>query len=56
LQQINTKVQTPATPFAYETKENGFENESVKVRLRTRDEYYKMVELGFFYGKRFELI
>ena len=56
MQQVNTEVQTEAAPFVYETEENGFENESVKVHLWTRDEYYKMAELGFFDGKRVELI
>ncbi len=56
MQQVNTKTQPAITPFVYETEENGFENESVKVRLWTRDEYYKMAELGFFHGKRVELI
>ena len=56
MQQVNTKTQATVAPFVYETEENGFENESVKVRLWTRDEYYKMAELGFFHGKRVELI
>ncbi len=56
MQQVNSKAQATVAPFVYETEENGFENESVKVRLWTRDEYYKMAELGFFHGKRVELI
>lgn len=56
MQQVNTKVQATAAPLAYETEENGFENESVKVYRWTRDEYYQMAELGFFHGKRVELI
>lgn len=56
MQQVNTEVQTDAAPFVYETEDNGFENESVKVHLWTRDEYYKIAELGFFDGKRVELI
>jgi len=56
MQQINTEVQPSTTPFLYETEENGFENESVKVHLWTRDEYYQMAELGFFHGKKVELI
>ncbi len=56
MQQVNNKTQAIVAPFMYETEENGFENESVKVRLWTRDEYYKMAELGFFHGKRVELI
>jgi Uma2 family endonuclease len=56
MQQVNTKAQPSTAPFVYETEENGFENEAVKVRLWTRDEYYQMAELGFFHGKRVELI
>jgi Uma2 family endonuclease len=56
MQQANTKAQSSTPPFVYETDENEFENEAVKVRLWTRDEYYKMAELGFFDGKRVELI
>ncbi len=56
MQQVNTKVQPTITPFVYETEENGFENESVKVHLWTREQYYQMAELGFFHGKRVELI
>ena len=56
MQQVNSKVQSTITPFMYETEENGFENESVKVHLWTRENYYQMAELGFFHGKRVELI
>ncbi len=56
MQQITTKNQTIAAPFLFETEQNGFENEAVKVRRWTCDEYYKMAELGFFDGKRVELI
>ena len=56
MQQVNTEVQPSTTPFVYETEDNGFENESVKVHLWTVDEYYQMAELGFFHGKRVELI
>ena len=56
MQQVTTEVQTTTTPFVYETEDNGFENESVKAHLWTRDEYYQMAELGFFDGKRVELI
>ncbi len=56
MQQINTEVQTPAIPFIIETDENGFENESVKTRRWTRDEFYQMAEMGFFDGKKVELI
>ncbi len=56
MQQVNTKAQLDVAPFVYETEEKGFENEAVKVYRWTRDEYYKMAELGFFDGKRVELI
>ncbi len=56
MQQVNTEIQTAINPFVYENEENGFENELVKVHLWTRDEYYKMAELGFFDGKKVELI
>lgn len=56
MQQTTTEIPTIAVPFTFEAKENGFENETFKVRKWTRDEYYKMAELGFFYGKRVELI
>jgi Uma2 family endonuclease len=56
MQQVNTKTQSSATPFMYETEENGVGDDLVKVRLWTRDEYYQMAELGFFRGKRVELI
>jgi len=56
MQQVNTKVQTSNAPFVYETEKNVFEDEAVKVRRWTRDEYYQMAELGFFHGKRVELI
>ena len=56
MQQTTTETLAIAVPFIFETEENGFENEAVKVRRWTRDEYYKMAELGFFYGKRVELI
>ena len=56
MQQINTKVKQGDTPFVFEAEENGFENESVKVHLWTRENYYQMAELGFFHGKRVELI
>jgi Uma2 family endonuclease len=56
MQQITSENQTIAAPFVFETDKNGFENEGIKVRRWTRDEYYKMAELGFFYGKRVELI
>ncbi len=57
MQQTNNKTQaTTVQPLIYEMRENGFENESVKVRLWTRDEYYQMAELGFFDGKKVELI
>ncbi len=56
MQQTNTGIQTPAAPFAYETPASEFENEGVKVHLWTREQYYKMAELGFFDGRKVELI
>lgn len=51
-----TEIQTTKMPFSVESKEKGAENEAVKAHRWTRDEYYKMAELGFFHGKRVELI
>lgn len=56
MQQVNTEIQVSPVPFVYETEENGFENEAIKVHRWTREEYYKMAELGFFQGKKVELI
>lgn len=56
MQQVNTKTQPSIAPFIYEPEENELENEAVKPHLWTRDEYYKMAELGFFQGKKVELI
>lgn len=56
MQQVNTEVQTSNIPFISEPNENEFEIESVKIRRWTRDEYYQMAEMGFFDGKRVELI
>ncbi|HXG86314.1 MAG TPA: Uma2 family endonuclease [Pyrinomonadaceae bacterium] len=56
MQQVNTEIQTPSAPFLYDREENGFENKHVKPHLWTREQYYKMAELGFFDGKKVELI
>lgn len=56
MQEVNIKNQLIAAPFIFETAENGCEDDSVKVLRWTRDEYYRMAELGFFYGKKVELI
>lgn len=57
MEQITTtKTQSAVFPFFYENDAAEYENESVRVHLWTRDEYYKMAELGFFDGKRVELI
>ncbi len=56
MQQTTTKNQTVTASFVLENGQNGFENEAVKVRRWTCDEYHKMAELGFFDGKRVELI
>src|ERR1044072_8749153 len=52
MQQTTTKISKAETPFV----QKGADNEDVRVRLWTQDEYYKMAELGFFRGKRVELI
>lgn len=54
MQQVNTEIQTPIVPPAREIENN--ETECARVHLWTRDEYYKMAEIGFFDGKRVELI
>lgn len=47
----------PQTPsFIAEIEENGAKNSGVKLHKWTREEYYQMAELGFFQGKRVELI
>lgn len=56
MQQTTVKTISSAASIAYADQKNEFENEQVKVHLWTRDEYYKMAELGFFDGKRVELI
>ncbi len=56
MQQITTKIQPLINPFFSEIEENDAENDAVKVRKWNQEEYYKMAELGFFHGKRVELI
>ena len=56
MQQLNTEIQAPIVPPAREIENNELENERARVHLWTRDEYYKMAEIGFFDGKRVELI
>lgn len=56
MEQTTTETQSAVIPFFYENDNADYENESVRVHLCTRDEYYKMAELGFFDGKRVELI
>lgn len=51
-----TETQSPKSLFSVESKENGTENKGVKIHRWTQDEYYKMAELGFFHGKKVELI
>ena len=51
-----TEIQTTRMPLGVESKENGEENEGIKIHRWTQDEYYKMAELGFFHNKRVELI
>lgn len=54
MQQINSEIQSLNAPFIYEMET--FENETVRIHLWTQEEYYQMAELGFFDGKRVELI
>ena len=42
--------------FITETEDNGTKNGGVKLHKWTQKEYYQMAELGFFQGKRVELI
>jgi len=42
--------------FFAEIEENGAKNGGVKLHKWTQKEYYQMAELGFFHGKRVELI
>ena len=44
------------TSFIAEIEENGAKNGGVKLHKWTQKEYYQMAELGFFQGKRVELI
>ena len=50
------EAQSIQTSFIPEAAENGSDSYAVKPHLWTQDEYYKMAELGFFHGKRVELI
>ncbi len=52
---VSEKVSQSAA-FITETNENGAANGGVKVYKWTQKEYYQMAELGFFHGKRVELI
>lgn len=56
MQNANTKTEPIIAPFVYDAPENALETDAVKIRLWTTDEYYKMAELGFFDGRRVELI
>ena len=51
---LETVSQTPS--FITEIEENGAKNVGVKLHKWTQKEYYRMAELGFFQGKRVELI
>ena len=51
---LDTVSQTPL--FITETEENGAKTDGVKLHKWTQKEYYQMAELGFFRGKRVELI
>lgn len=52
MQQTTTEIQTPEIPL----RNLYAENESVKPYCWTKDEYYKLAELGFFIEKKVELI
>ncbi len=56
MQEITTEIQSPINPFVSDVEIKNGDNQGVKVIKWTQDEYYKMAELGFFYGKRVELI
>ena len=57
MQQTTTEVQVSKLPLIHGRAVNGSsENANINVYRWTRDEYYKMAELGFFQGKRVELI
>lgn len=52
MQQAVSELHSIDIPFVIEIEEN----DSVKTHLWTQGEYYRMAELGFFDGKRVELI
>ncbi len=56
MQEITTEIQSPINPFISDVEITNGDNQGVKVIKWTQDEYYKMAELGFFHGKRVELI
>jgi Uma2 family endonuclease len=56
MQHLDNKIQSTNSQFVYETTENGAPDSSVKVHAWTRDEYYRMAEIGFFEKKKVELI
>lgn len=56
MQQGRTEIQSADFPFIGESSEISAKDEGVKKHLWTQDEYYKMAKLGFFHGKRVELI
>ncbi len=54
--QTTTEIQVSRMPLKSESIKSSSQNETVKVHRWTREEYYKMAELGFFQEKRVELI
>ncbi len=56
MQQTTTEIQTSKIPLPNINSVNASEVETVKIHRWTKDEYYKLAELGFFQEKRVELI
>lgn len=56
MQQTTTEIQTSKIPLRNINIENVLEAETVKTHRWTKNEYYQLAELGFFQGKRVELI
>jgi len=56
MQSTNLEITAVAPSFIAEIEETGAKTNGVKVRKWNQKEYYQMAELGFFHGKRVELI
>ena len=54
MQQLATEIE--AAPLAFKNENMETRADGAKIHLWTRDEYYRMAELGFFDGKRVELL